>query len=328
MPVTIFDFQSECLANNPLKDPTARRVPVYTPDGLSEGQRVPVLYALAGFTGTGLSFLNYNFYSQNLPQMLDQLIASKAMPPAVVVMVDGMTALGGNQYIDSPAVGPWATHICQELIPWVEANFPVIKGRYGRGAFGSSSGGYGALMMGLERAEHFGAIASHAGDSYFNYCYQADFPHAVGGLRRVGGLTRWLETWRGYDQLPGWAFPVANVVAMSAFYSPNADAPHGFELPFDLETGELNEAVFARWLKRDPVRMVVKKQEALRSLRQIYIDVGSRDEYHLQHGNRLLTKRLKAANVPHHYEEFDGGHRGISYRYRSSMPMLAKALTG
>ncbi|MBU0550272.1 esterase family protein [Myxococcota bacterium] len=327
MPVAIFDVESALLANNPLGDPTTRQIPVYTPPGLAEGQRVPALYALAGFTGTGLSFLNYNFYSPNLPQLLDQLIASGEMPPAVVVMVDGMTALGGNQYIDSPAVGPWASHICQELIPWVEARFPVIQGREGRGVFGSSSGGYGALMMGLERAEHFSAIASHAGDTYFNYCYQADFPHAAGGLLRVGGLTRWLETWRGYDQLPGWAFPVANVVAMSAFYSPNPSAPHGFDLPFDQETGVLDEAVFARWLERDPVRLVARHQDALRALRQIYIDVGRHDEYHLQYGNRVLKQRLEQAGVAHHYEEFDGGHRGISYRYRRSLPMLARALT-
>jgi hypothetical protein len=129
MPVSIERFESTLLAHNPLGDTPDAADSGLRPPGHVPGRRYPVLYALAGFTGTGLSFLNYDFYQPNLPDQLDALISAGDMAPVVVVMVDGMTRLGGNQYIDSPAVGPWARHIVEELVPWAEATLPVLRGR-------------------------------------------------------------------------------------------------------------------------------------------------------------------------------------------------------
>lgn len=330
MPVRIESFTSRLLAGNPLGDSPERTVPIYLPPEAGariDGRRYPVLFALAGFTGTGLSFLNYDFYQPNLPQMLDALIASGEMPPCVVVMVDAMTALGGNQYVDSPAIGPWASHIVDELVPWAEATLPVLPGPAHRGVFGKSSGGFGALHLALTHTDRFAAAASHSGDAYFEYCYQHDFPPAIDALRRAGGLDRWLKSWRGHQRLPGAAFPGVNIVAMSASYSPNAAAPHGFDLPFDLETGELEPAVFARWKRFDPVERVGPRASALRQLKLLFFDCGDRDEYALHHGARILHARCAAAGVPHVYETFDDGHRGIGYRYRASLPQLARALS-
>ena len=141
--VEVHEFESRLLRGNPLGDSPRRRVPVYLPPGHDRpgAPRTPVLFALAGFTGSGLSYLNDDFYQPNLPERLDRLIEGGRMPPAVVVMVDGMTRLGGNQYVDSSAVGPWARHICEELVPWAERTFPVLPGRAHRGVFGKSSGG-------------------------------------------------------------------------------------------------------------------------------------------------------------------------------------------
>ena len=328
MPVTVETLESALLVGNPLGDSTTRRVPVYLPAEAAAHpeRRYPLLIALAGFTGTGESFLNYDFYQPNLPQLLDAMIASGEMPPAVVVMVDAMTALGGNQYLDSSAVGPWSSHILHEVIPWAEARFPVLRGRDHRGVFGKSSGGYGALMMGLEHSEHFAGVASHAGDCYFEYCYGGDLPHAVDTLRAAGGLARWLATWRGHDRLAGSVFAAVNIVAMSAFYSPDPTAPCGFELPFSLETGEARPEVLARWKRRDPVELVTTHAAALRSLRCLFFDCGDRDEYHLHHGARILHFRCEAASVPHVYQRFDDGHRSIGYRYKASLPLLTRAL--
>lgn len=328
MPVVVETFHSERLAQNPLGDPPERRVPVYLPPDYEAAahRRYPLVFALAGFTGTGQSYLNYDFHQPNLPQLLDALIASGALDPCVVVMVDGMTRLGGNQYVDSSAVGPWATHVCEELVPWAEARYRCLGGRAHRGVFGKSSGGYGALMMGLEHADTFAAVACHSGDAYFEYCYGPDIPKAVTGLRRVGGLTKWLETWRDYDKLPGALFATVNIVAMSAFYSPDPSARHGFELPFDEATGVLRPEVFARWKRRDPVELVAAHADALRSLSLLFFDCGERDEYHLQHGARILHGRLDAASVSHVYEAFDDDHRRVSYRYKASLPRLVKAI--
>ncbi len=114
---------------------------------------------------------------------------------------------------------------------------------------------------------------------------------------------------------------------MSHFYSPDSGAPHGFRLPFDEETGERDEGVFARWVERDPVRLVQANADALRSLSHIWIEVGRRDEYHHQHGARILSRRLEAEGITHQYEEYDDGHRSTRYRFDTLLPPLARAVS-
>lgn len=62
--VELHGFESTLLEGNPLGDPTRRRIPVYLPPGYDpDGDTLyPVLYALAGFTGTGRSFLNHDWW--------------------------------------------------------------------------------------------------------------------------------------------------------------------------------------------------------------------------------------------------------------------------
>ena len=327
--IEIHEYASALLDENPLGDDSVRHVPVYLPEGYDPAgeRRYPVLFALAGFTGTGLSFLNYDFWQPSLPQLLDELIA-EGMPPAVVVMVDGMTILGGNQYVDSEAVGPWARHVTQELVPFAESTFRVLEGREHRGVFGKSSGGYGSMMMGLEHADVFAGVACHSGDCYFDYCYGPDFPKAADGLRSVGGLAAVLEKVRAraWPKFPGRLFTALNIVAMTHFYSPNPSAPCGIDLPFDETTGEKRPDVLARWARRDPVELVAERADDLKRLRHLWIECGSRDEYNLHHGARILSRRLAEHGVEHVHEEFDDDHRSLSYRYRVSLPRLVEAL--
>jgi len=325
--VVVHGFESRLLRGNPLGDDPQRRVPVYVPRA-GAGARFPVLYALAGFTGTGRSFLNHDWWQESLPERLDRLIEGGRMPPCVVVMVDGMTAVGGNQYVDSPAVGPWARHVTEELVPWAEASFPVRPGRAHRGVFGKSSGGYGALMMALEHAEVFAGATSVSGDCYFEYCYGADLPLAANGLRSVGGLGAFLGRVRErhWPKFPSHLFPALNIVAMAHFYSPNRDAPHGIDLPFHEETGERREDVLARWRERDPVHLVERHAPALRTLRHLWIECGTKDEFHLHHGARILARRLSALGIPHVHEEFDDDHKALGYRWDRCLPALAAAL--
>jgi enterochelin esterase family protein len=111
---------------------------------------------------------------------------------------------------------------------------------------------------------------------------------------------------------------------MSACYSPNPESELGFDLPCDLETGEIRHDVWARWLAHDPVRLAEKHADDLSSLKLLYIDAGTRDEYGLDLSARILCQRLKKFNVPHLHEEFDGGHRNISYRYNRSLELISQ----
>ena len=64
----------------------------------------------------------------------------------------------------------------------------------------------------------------------------------------------------------------------------------------------------------------------LKSLHGIYIDCGSRDQYHIHYGARTLSKRLAQARIRHTYEEFDDTHSDVDYRMDVSLPFLYRAL--
>ena len=100
------------------------------------------------------------------------------------------------------------------------------------------------------------------------------------------------------------------------------------ELPFDTATGALKPDVFARWLEWDPVRMVPPYADALRSLRAIWIDAGTRDEYHLDLGAEAFRRALEEIGVTDvNFELFDATHGLIEYRYPLALAYLAERLT-
>jgi len=186
---------------------------------------------------------------------------------------------------------------------------------------GKSSGGYGSLIMGLRHADVFGLVCSTAGDSYFECCYPMDFAKACRVIK--GDVQAFLKKFWEKEKKGKDDFPALNTIGMSACYSPNGTDP---DLPFDLETGEYRDDVWQRWLAHDPVRLVEKHVENLKSLKLLYIDAGTRDEFALDIGARVLSKKLTDHGVEHIHEEFDDGHFNISYRFDRSLELISERL--
>src|SRR5919107_2339570 len=148
-------IDSRRLQGNLLGDPSRRRIDVYVPAG-HDGRTLPLLVDLVGYTAGGPAHTNWKNYGENVPERLDRLIGAGAMPPVVVAFPDCFTRLGGNQYIDSVAMGPWETFLIREMLPAVEAGFSC-GGDGRRGVFGKSSGGFGAMVHALRNG---GALLS------------------------------------------------------------------------------------------------------------------------------------------------------------------------
>jgi len=322
-------FESAVLAGNPAGDPHVRTVPVYLPPShqVDAARRFPVIFVLASFSGRGRMLLNDDPWSPPLDERMDTLVAA-GCPEAILVMPDCFTRFGGSQYLDSSATGRYGTHVAEELVAWVDGRFRTLAGRDHRGVAGKSSGGYGALRLGMTRPEVFGAVACHSGDMGFDYCYRGDVPKFCTRVQRAGGIAAWLEAFQAQRQKSPEDLLTLNILAMAAAYSPNPAArPFGVDLPCDLETGEFRDDVWRRWLAHDPLVMLEAHAEALRSLRLLYFDCGTRDEFHLHHGARRLQRRLAALGIAHEYEEFDDGHMNVPYRFDVSLPKLVRALT-
>lgn len=322
--IIIHPFVSKVLEGNFLHDPTTRRVVVYLPPGYDETRRYPVVFILVGFTGRGTMMLNESAWDENIQERLDRLITSRQIRPLIAVLPDCFTRYGGSQYINSVGTGRYMDHVVDELVPWVDTTFRTIPQREFRAVIGKSSGGFGALTLAMRRPHVFGLAGSHSGDMYFDFCYQGDFPACLRGLARYGGVEKFIHSFRQIRPRNGDFFAVLNTIAMASCYSPNVESPWGFDLPFDVETGEWHDAVWARWKAWDPIELVSEYADALRSLRWLYLDCGTRDEYNLQYGARTFAARLKRAGIAYHYEEYDDGHRDVQYRYDVSLKALSE----
>ncbi len=327
--VLIEEFESEVLRGNAAGDPHLRRIPVYLPPSYAEdtGRRYPVTFVLTGFTGRGRMLLNDNPWAPSLPDRMDRLIERGACAEMILVMPDCFTRFGGSQYVNSSATGRYEDHVIAELVPHVDLRYRTLADRAHRGVMGKSSGGYGALVHGMRHPEVFGATVCHSGDVYFDYVYRGDVPRFCSAVQEAGGIKQWLEAFEARPQKKHEDLAILNILGMAAAYSPNpANPPFGIDLPCDLETGAFREEVWRRWLEHDPLTLLERHAEALGSMRLLYLDCGTKDEFHLHHGARLFTRRLAALEIAHEYEEFPDGHMNITYRYDVSLPKLARAL--
>jgi len=324
------EIDSPALAGNPLRDPARRPLLAWLPPGHADGAGLPAVYFLHGFTGSGRGWLNVSPWSPTVPERLDALVSAGEVPPLVGVFVDGWSALGGSQWINSPAIGRYQDYLADDVVAYVERTLSTLPRREARAIVGKSSGGYGALRLGRDRPEVFAHLACHAGDAGFDWCYGPDLPKAAAALLVAGDAATWhaAAIRRAREtKLSGGDHPVLNVIAMSAAYSPDPAAPLGAGLPFELPSGRLRPEVWERWLAQDPVRFVPQALPAYRQLETIFIDCGTRDEFNLRWGARQVAEALRTGGVDVIHEEFEDGHLGINYRYDRSLRLLGARLT-
>lgn len=319
---------SRVLQGNPWDDPASRDLHVYLPPGYHRSeQRYPAVMLLPGYAGMGEKYLNRGMSEISIATRIDALIEG-GCPPFLAVLPDCMTSLGGSQYVDSPALGAYATYVAVELRDFVDGRHRTT-GAWG--AVGHSSGGFGALHLAMNHPGAFQAVASHAPDMGFDLCYLDDIPRAVAGVQAAGGLEAFLRGFWDQREPDSRAFAALNVLAMSAAYAPDPQrTPFPARLPVDFVTGEVDFDALRSWSAFDPIRQVEDpaRAEALRQLRLLYLDAGTRDEHHLHLGLRRFVRQLQARDIGHHHEEFLGGHRGLVWRYDTSLPRVVGALVG
>ena len=322
---------SELLRANPLGDPCERPVWVYLPPGYDDepARSYPSVYVIQGYTGHVAMWRNRSAYRQPFPETADAVFAGGQAPPAIVVYVDAWTAYGGSQFVDSPGTGRYHSYLCDEVVPWVDGRYRTAADAAHRAIMGKSSGGFGAMITPMLRPDLFGALATHAGDSLYELCYVPDFGKCVRHLRDYDGdIWRWWADFRSRTSFTKDAdMDLLMVLGVAACFS--ADPDGTVELPFGPRTWVLLPQLWQRWLEWDPVRMVPRYAAQLRSLRAIWIDAGTRDEWFLDVGAEAFRAALREAGVPDdviHFELFDASHMAIDYRYPLSLAWLCQRI--
>jgi hypothetical protein len=324
-------FDSAVLRDNPLGDPHERPLWVYVPPGYDSApeRRYPSVYVIQGYTGHLSMWENRSPYRQPFTETADAVFASGEAPGCIVVYVDAWTLYGGSQFVDSPGTGNYHTYLCDEVVPWVDARYRTFDRPESRAISGKSSGGFGAMITPMLRPDLFGALATHAGDTLYELCYLPEFAKAARHLRKYDhDITKWWDDFRSRTAFTREAdATLLMALGCAACFSAREDGTP--ELPFDPRSGELRPEVWSRWLDWDPVRMVDRYADALRSLRAIWIDAGTRDEWFLDLGAEAFRAGLARIGVPDdriQFELFDAGHGEIGYRYPLALSWLAHRL--
>jgi enterochelin esterase family protein len=335
MRIEVLTHDSQLLADNPLGDPARREVVVMLPPSYDESsaRRYPLVMVLTGYGGSGwqLAF-NRSAWQTPFDRRIGAAMRKGDIREAILVLPDCFTRYGGSQYLDSPAIGRYQSYLCDELFAFCDAKLRTIPRREARAVVGKSSGGYGALVLGMQRPEVVAAVGAHAADGAFELSYLRELPHTVLTLEKRGGLPAFLRWFEEQPQKGQTAFEVMSHLCCAAAWSPSPRGPYGFgqgfELPLNLLTAALKPEVWARWLAWDPVRMVddPAKRAGLAGLSALFLDAGIGDEHNLQLATRQLAARLAHHGVAYTHEEFEGGHYNTQYRYERSLALLTAAL--
>ncbi len=131
---------------------------VYLPPGYaSTTRRYPVLYLLHGRQGHAQAFLEIG-----TQRALDRLIARKAIPPMIAVMMQDRITLENWKDVGRRHSARYVIEV-QEL---VDRMLPTLANRAGRAIAGSSMGGFGAMHVALANPYTFSVVESWLG--FFN----------------------------------------------------------------------------------------------------------------------------------------------------------------
>jgi enterochelin esterase-like enzyme len=160
------DMTSETLDSDLLGKAISIRVykpPCYDPNATT---RYPVLYLLHGQSNNEKQWEN-----MGIQEMADQLIAKGLIEPLIIVMP------GEKAYLEDARKSKFGDALLTEVLPWVEARYPISQERTNRAIGGLSRGAGWAMHLGLSRPDLFGSISGHS-------------------LAQIGGDTYRLNGWR------------------------------------------------------------------------------------------------------------------------------------
>src|ERR1043166_8030847 len=133
-------FVSKILGNE-------RRIWIYTPHSYSADQKP---YGLLVLTDGG--------NPANVATTLDNLIAARAIPPLVAVMV-----ANPDRFRELSCNPKYADFLAQEIVPWVRAHYHATDRPEQTIIGGTSLGGLQAAFVGLKHSEVFGNVLSQSG---------------------------------------------------------------------------------------------------------------------------------------------------------------------
>lgn len=148
----VLQFDSDTLGRK-------RKIRVWMPSGLDESRPHPVLYQQDGQLAFSQRDEELPYGSWGVDLWLEKLFASGALPAVIVVGIDNSPKRMKEYFPVTEEFRDYEGFLTEELIPWVDAHYPVEKGPGGRALMGSSMGGLVSHALAANNPDLFGACA-------------------------------------------------------------------------------------------------------------------------------------------------------------------------
>lgn len=310
--VEIVKHSSTILTDNVLNDPTLRNLVVYLPPSYSKNaDAYQTIYVLPSFAKCPLTYLNSFVFAKPLIKLIDEAIVSNEIEESIYVFPDCSTRYGTSQYINSKGNGRYQDYFIDEIVSYVDHHYRTIQAPSHRMLLGRSSGGYGAFYNLLTRPDVFLNAGCIAPDCGFEYCYLPFVPHVLNTFEKFGGHRNFIDTPQAIFPKSADYIQALSLIAMANCYSPgDTTSSDSFKFVCDMERGEFSDDIWDIWKSYDPLRLINKYEDNIKKAKFLSIYVGKEDEHHMRWGSRALSDKLKDRNIPHIYQETNGGHEG------------------
>jgi hypothetical protein len=221
--------------------------------------------------------------------------------------------------VNSPNVGPYGDAIMQELIPYIEDEFRIIKEPYARVLSGGSTGGWIALALQIFYPDFFGGTFSLCPDPvdfrslqlinlyedknayYSEYEWlKVDRPN---NRRTDGRIIEMIRDENHFELVVGDKTRAGGQWDIyEAAYGPIGE--DGYPKPiWDKMTGEIDKTVAQYWKEHFDLRYLLEKnweQIGTKLKGKLYIYVGDMDTYYLNNAVRRLEDFLEKTNDPYY----------------------------
>lgn len=234
------------------------------------------------------------------------------------IVLDPEGPNGHSLFADSENNGPCGTALVEELIPALEAKYPLIAAPSARILRGHSSGGWSTLWLALTYPETFGASWSTAPDPVdFRRFQLVDIYGAksfyvdgagddLASLRSNGGVKMTIrQEARGEDILGPDNTSGQQWDSWFATFGPRNERGNPAAL-FDPESGALDPAVAAAYRKYDLGELLRTQPARYLPLfrKNIHLVCGTEDSFYLNEAVQLLADEL----AKHPREAGDSGY--------------------
>ena len=280
----VVTLNSKALRHNVLNDPSTRLIPIFSPTNNSNPV-LPVIYYLPGYGNNSQSFID----NSNVWKAFTQKLADE-VTPVIFVVVDGKTRWGGSQYLNSPAQGNYEDYMSKEVVEAVESRHQVPGRGIRRIIAGHSSGGFGALRLGISHHELFDGVIALSPDSAF----------MISHLPLVKIPTLASLPLLDVERIENGTIPapkdgdILYALGLSAAYAPSRMTGRlgKFDWLYD-DKGQFREQVWQRWLDNDPLTIVQRDLNAFGSSQQIYLEGPAQDDFKANIGAKAIYEAIK-----------------------------------